>query len=119
MKALSAFALAFLMMAGTARLHAGTVYLDDSLGQLWAGDPTTGDYTYVGTSAVAAGFGGFTDIAYVGNTLYGLDPSGNLYTINASTGQITSTVGNAGITDGSLVGLTGDSAGNLWAGGAG
>jgi hypothetical protein len=119
MKALNAFAIASVLMVGTARLHAGSVYLDDSLGQLWAGDPATGTYTYVGTSDTAAGFGGFTDIAFAGSTLYGLDSSGNLYTIDASTGQIITNVGSTGIGDGSLVGLTGDAAGNLWAGGAG
>ena len=42
-------------------------------------------------------------------TLYGLDPSGELYTINTSTGQIASDVGNTGVRDSSLVGLAGSS----------
>lgn len=104
------------MSAATA--NAGTVYLDDNMGQLWAGDPTTGTYAYVGTSAIAAGFGGFTDIDFTSNgNLYGLDPSGNLYQIDPTTGQIIASLGSTGITDGSLVGLAGDSSGNLWAGG--
>jgi len=115
MKIFSTFALAVLLTTATA--HAGTVYLDDALGQLWAGDPTTADYTLVGTSATAAGFGGFTDIDFVGSTLYGLDPSGNLYTINSSNGQIISEIGSTGVTNGSLVGLAGSPTGVLWAGG--
>jgi hypothetical protein len=115
MKIFSAFAFAAMLTAATAQ--AGLVYLDDNLGQLYAGDPTTATYTYIGTSAAAAGFGGFTDIDFVGSTLYGLDPSGNLYTINSSTGQIISEVGSTGVTDGSLVGLAGSPTGVLWAGG--
>jgi hypothetical protein len=116
MKIFSAFALAALLMAGTA--HAGVVYLDDALGQLWAGDPTTADYTLVGTSATAAAFGGFTDIDFVGTTLYGLGPTGTLYTINTSNGKIASTIGSTGITNGSLVGLAGSPSNTLTAGGA-
>ena len=97
--------------------NAGTVYLDDNLGQLWAGDPTTATYSYLGTSATAALFGGFTDIDFVGSILYGLSPTGELYTISTSTGQITSDVGPTGVGDGSLVGLAGDTSGTLWAGG--
>jgi len=116
-KILSAYALAALLIAGTA--HAGVVYLDDSLGQLWAGDPATANYTYIGTSAIAAGFGGFTDIGFAGGVLYGLDRNGNLYTINTSTGGIATIVGPTGISNGSLVGLTGSPSGALVAGGAG
>ena len=115
MKILSAFALAVLLTTG--RAHAGFVYLDDNLGQLYKGDPTTATYTYVGTSATAAGFGGFTDIDFVGSTLYGLGPDGELYTINMFSGQIASDVGNTGVRDGSLVGLAGSPTGVLWAGG--
>jgi hypothetical protein len=115
MKIFSAFALAVMLTAVTAQ--AGEVYLDDNLGQLYAGDPTTADYTYIGTSAAAAGFGGFTDIDFVGSTLYGLDRSGNLYTINTSNGQIISEIGSTNVTDGSLVGLAGSPTGVLWAGG--
>jgi hypothetical protein len=92
-----------------APLHAasiGLVFLDNNLGQLFVGDPTTGDFALVGTSTVAANFGGFTDIGFAGNVLYGLDPSGNLYSISTATGQILATIGNTGITDGSLVGLS-------------
>jgi len=117
MKILSAFALTALMMAGTA--HAGVVFLDDSLGQLWVGDPTTATYNYVGMSATAAAFGGFTDIGFLGSTLYGLSPSGTLYTINTTDGKIASTIGPTGIGNGSLVGLTGSPSGALVAGGAG
>jgi hypothetical protein len=117
MKLFSAFALALLLTMAAA--HADIVYLDDSLGQLWAGDPTTADYTYIGTSATAAVFGGFTDIDFVGSTLYGLDKCGNLYTIDPSTGQIISRIGPAGVNDGSLVGLAGSPSGTLVAGGAG
>jgi hypothetical protein len=117
MKVLGAFALTLLLMGATDRLLAGTVYLDDALGQLWAGDPTTADYTYVGTSATAAGFGGFTDIDFAGGVLYGLDRSGNLYSINSNTGQIISEIGSSGITNGSLVGLAGTASGALTAGG--
>jgi hypothetical protein len=117
MKIFSAFALAALLMAGTAQ--AGVVYLDDALGQLWAGDPTTADYTYIGTSATAAAFGGFTDIDFVGTTLYGLGPTGTLYTINTSNGKIATTIGSTGVTNGSLVGLAGSPSNTLTAGGAG
>jgi hypothetical protein len=97
---------------------AGTVYLDDSNGNLWAGDPTTATFTLVGTSAAAAAFGGFTDISFDAGALYGLSPTGELYTIDATNGQILTDVGNTGIS-GSLVGLATDSSGNLWAGGNG
>jgi hypothetical protein len=117
MKIFSAFALAALLLAGTA--HAGVVYLDDALGQLWEGDPTTADYTYVGTSATALAFGGFTDIGFSGSTLYGISPNGTLYTINTTNGKIASTIGSTGITNGSLVGLADTAAGTLVAGGAG
>lgn len=97
----------------------GLVYLDTSSGQLFAGDPTSAIYTLVGTSAQAASFGGFTDIDFTSNgNLYGLDSSGNLYQINPGNGQIIADLGSTGITNGSLVGLAGDSAGNLWAGGS-
>jgi hypothetical protein len=115
MKILSGFTLAALLMAGTA--HAGVVYLDDALGQLWVGDPTTADYTYVGTSANAAAFGGFTDIGFSGSTLYGISPSGELYTINTTNGKIAATIGSTNITNGSLVGLADTAAGTLLAGG--
>jgi len=115
MKIFSAFALSALLMAGTA--HAGLVYLDDKLGQLWVGDPTTADYTYIGTSATALNFGGFTDIGFSGSTLYGISPTGVLYTISTTTGKIVTTIGSTGITNGSLVGLADTPAGTLIAGG--
>jgi hypothetical protein len=109
MKVLSVLALAVLLIGATAPLHAGAIglaYLDDSLGDLFVGDPTTGNFSLVGTSATAAGFGGFTDIGFAGSVLYGLRPNGTLYTISTSTGQILTTVGNTGVNDGSLVGLS-------------
>jgi len=110
MKIFSAFVLAVLLIGGTARLKAtgpvGLAYLDDNQGQLFVGDPTTGDFSLVGTSSTAAGFGGFTDIGFAGSVLYGLSPNGTLYTISTVTGQILTTVGNTGVTDGSLVGLS-------------
>jgi len=113
MKVFGALALTVLLMGATARLGAapigggGTAYLDDSQGDLFVGDPTTGDFSLVGTSATAAGFGGFTDIGFAGNVLYGLDHNGNVYTINQSTGQIISLIGNSEIaTPASVVGLS-------------
>lgn len=124
MKTLSAIAVAVLLTGMTARLNAGPApvavglaYLDDNLGDLFVGNPVTGDFSLVGTSATAAGFGGFTDIGFSGNVLYGLDPSGNLYTINQSTGQIITEIGNTGVTDGSLVGLSDNTNPNVLVGG--
>ena len=89
MKALGALALAVLVTGGTPGSNAGTVYLDDALGQLWAGDPTTANCTpFCLNQRRRGGLRRFTDIDFV--TLYGLDPSGNLYTVNQSTGQIIS-----------------------------
>jgi hypothetical protein len=111
--------LSVMLLAAVSANAAGLVYLDTSSGQLFAGDPTTGTYTLVGTDSTAAGFGGFTDIDFTSNgNLYGLDPSGNLYQIDPSTGHIIGKVGGTGVNPtGSLVGLAGDSAGNLWGGG--
>jgi hypothetical protein len=110
MKILSAFALTVVLIGGTVRLQAsgssGTAYLDDSLGDLFVGNPVNGVFTLVGTSSTAAGFGGFTDIGFAGTVLYGLSPNGTVYTISTLTGQITSTLGSSGITNGSLVGLS-------------
>ena len=99
----------------TVSAHAGTVYLDDSLGNLWAGDPTTALYTLVGNSGIT---GGFTDIGFAAGVLYGLDSGGNLYSVNTSTAAPT-LIGNTGITDGSLVGLSDSTSGLLIAGGNG
>jgi len=126
MKFLSAFALAALLVGGGARLNAepvtpaGFAYLDDNLGDLFVGNPTTGDFTLVGTSATAAGFNGFTDIGFAAGVLYGLSPTGELYTISTSTGQILTDVGPTGIaTPGAVVGLSDSTANVLTAGGNG
>ena len=111
------------ILIATSSANAGLVYLDDTNGDLFAGNPVTGVYTYIGTSTRAAIFGGFTDIAFTSNgNLYGLDPSGLLYEINAANGHIineggtNNSIGTTGISNGSLVGLAAD--GNtLWAGG--
>ena len=124
MKTLSALALTVLLAGATAPLHAGSIgsglaYLDDSLGDLFVGDPTTGDFSLVGTSATALGFGGFTDIGFAAGVLYGLSPTGNLYTINTSTAAI-SLVGATNIANpGSVVGLSDSTANVLTAGGNG
>src|SRR5580698_10245178 len=106
MKVLSAFTLVVLLIGGTRLQAGGVAYLDDSLGDLFVGDPTTGDFSLVGTSATAAGFGGLTDIGFAAGVLYGLSPTGNLYTVNTSTAAIT-LVGATGIANpGSVVGLS-------------
>jgi hypothetical protein len=123
MKILSAFALAVLLFGGTARMQAGPVgiaYLDDNQGDLFAGDPTTGAFSLVGTSATAASFNGFTDIGFAAGVLYGLSPTGELYTISTTTGQILTDVGNTGIASpGAVVGLSDSTANVLTAGGNG
>jgi hypothetical protein len=111
------------ILIATSSANAGLVYLDDTNGDLFAGNPVTGVYTYIGTSTRAAIFDGFTDIAFTTNgNLYGLDPSGLLYEINPANGHIineggtNNSIGTTGISNGSLVGLAAD--GNtLWAGG--
>ena len=103
---------------------ASDICLDDTNGDLFAGNPVTGIFTYIGTSTRADIFDGFTDIDFTSNgNLYGLDHSGNLYIVNPNNGHITNggstnnSIGSTGVTNGSLVGLAGDNSGNLWAGG--
>jgi hypothetical protein len=116
MKVLSALTVALLAIGGTAQLYAGTVYLDDSAGNLYDGDPTTGVFNLIGNSGIA---GGFSDIDFTSDgTLYGLDSAGNLYTINTATAAPT-LVGATGVGNNELVGMAGDPFGNLYAGGAG
>ncbi len=110
------FAAALVISAVAA--SADSVYVDDSQGNLYVGDPTTGAFSLVGNSAAASAFGGLTDIDFASNgTLYGLDPSGNLYTVSTVDGSI-APVGATGISD-YLAGMAGDNAGNLYAGGTG
>jgi hypothetical protein len=94
---------------------AGLVYVDDTAGNLYKGDPAAGlAFTLVGNSGVA---GGLSDIDSTSNgTLYGLDDNGLLYTVNTANAALT-LVGNTGIGNDELVGLAGDGSGNLYAGG--
>jgi hypothetical protein len=121
---LSGFALALVLT--TATVHAGTVFLDDSSGNLFAGDPTTGNYTTVGNSSASVelalgtqSFNGFTDIGFAAGVLYGLDQSGNLFSINTSTAGAT-LLGNTGLANpAGIVGLSDSTSGVLIAGGQG
>ena len=64
------FLLGFIAL--TVSAFAGTIYLDTSLGNLYAGDPTTGSFSLVGNSnasVLASGsgvgaFSGFADIDF-------------------------------------------------------
>ena len=96
---------------------AGLVYVDDTAGNLYKGDPAAGPaFTLVGNSGIA---GGLSDIDFTSNgTLYGLDENGNLYTVNTANAALT-LVGNTGIGGNDLVGMAGDGSGHLYAGGNG
>lgn len=109
------FGFAALLLGGISA-NAGTVYLDDTAGDLFAGDPTTGTFTYIGTTAAVSSTGGFQDIDFVSGSLYGIDASGNLYLINTANAAAT-LIGPSGVSDSHYVGLAGDSSGTLWAGG--
>lgn len=114
------------LMLSTVCANAGTVYLDDSNGVLYAGDPTTGVYNTVGNSTASvnaangnSSFSGFTDIGFAAGILYGLDSSGNLFSINTSTAAATK-IGPTGIANPSgVVGLSDSISGVLIAGGQG
>jgi hypothetical protein len=95
----------------------GTMYIDTSDGNLYAGNPDTASpsYALVGNTGIS---GGLTDIGFSNGVLYGLDSAGNLYSINTSTAAPT-LIGSTGITDGSLVGLSDSASGVLLAGGHG
>jgi hypothetical protein len=105
-------------------LRASIIYLDDNLGQLWEGDPTTNIYTYVGNSTASVeaalgtmSFSGFTDIGFANHVLFGLDQAGNLFSINTGNGTA-SLVGATGMANpATVVGLTGLN-GVLYASGA-
>jgi len=124
MKVFSAFALTALLMVATA--HAGVIYLDDSAGNLFVGDPTTANYTTVGNSTASVdaalgntSFNGFTDIGFAAGVLYGLDQSGNLYSINTSN-AVATLLGNTGLANpAGIVGLSDSTSGTLIAGGQG
>jgi len=124
MKVLSAFTLSALLMVATAQ--AGVVYLDDSSGNLFVGDPTTANYTTVGNSSASveaalstSSFSGFTDIGFAAGVLYGLDQSGNLFSINTSN-AVATLLGNTGLANpAGIVGLSDSTSGTLIAGGQG
>jgi len=101
---------------------AGEVYIADSDGNLYAGDPATGNFSFIGNAGTTIAGGGFADIGFgAGGVLYGYDSnfSGNqdFYTINTSTGAAT-LVGNSGSAINSA-GLADSHAGVMYAGGNG
>jgi tetratricopeptide (TPR) repeat protein len=67
---------------------ADIVYLDDSVGNLYTGDPATGAFTFVGNSGAIMG-GGFADITFSGGVLYGVDSNApfvqDFYSIDTAT----------------------------------
>lgn len=92
-------ALAVCLGVGTA--SAGTYYaLDDDDNSIWAIDPITYNYTYVGSTGIADG--NFGDMAFDSNTntAYWVAGRGNnnLYTINLTTGAAT-LIGYHGVED--------------------
>ena len=92
--------------------HAGTVYLADSTGNLWSGDPVTGIFALVGNSSRTTAM---ADIDFKSDgTLWGVGNDNNLYSINQITGAGT-LIGGTGV--GFLAGLAGDDAGHLYGGG--
>ena len=113
-----------LVLSSVAARASGIMYLDDAFGDIYAGDPdaATPVYSSIGNiySSAPAQLvgGGLTDIGFAGGTLYGLDSGGNLYSVNTSSAALTF-IGNTGIVDGSLVGLSDSSSSLLLAGGNG
>jgi len=116
--------LSALVLTTVAAKADGIMYLDDAYGDIYAGDPdaATPVYSSIGniyssapTQLVA---GGLTDIGFAAGTLYGLDSGGNLYSVNTSNAALTF-IGNTGVTDGSLVGLSDSTSALLLAGGSG
>ncbi len=113
------------LMLSAFSAHAGTFYLNDSSGNLFANSsaaPFNTNYTLIGNTYTAGGAqiatGGFLDIGSAGGVLYGLDSLGTLYSIDIMTAAAT-TIGSTGITDGSLAGLSDSASGLLIAGGNG
>ena len=113
-----------LMLAAVAANASGIMFLDDAAGYIYAGNPDASSpvYTSIGNIYTLAPqqlvSGGLTDIGFAGGVLYGLDASGNLYSVNTSTAAL-AYIGGTGVTNGSLVGLSDSASGTLLAGGNG
>jgi hypothetical protein len=114
MKLTRLLSLAAFLASTCALLNAGTVYIDDSGGNLYAGDPVSGVFALVGNSGVGSPM---ADIDFTSNgSLWGVGYDSNLYSINQYTGAAT-LVGPDNI--GFVAGMGGDDNGNLYAGGSG
>jgi len=99
---------------------ADIVYLDDSVGNLYTGDPATGAFTFVGNSGAIMG-GGFADITFSGGVLYGVDSNApftqDFYSINTATAAKT-LLGNTGSAI-DINGMGTNASGVIYAGGDG
>jgi len=108
------FSLIGFLVAFSALASAGEVYINDSAGNLYAGNPATGVFSLIGNDANVNNEP-MGDIDFTSNgQLWGIGYDNNLYSINAGTGAAT-LVGATGI--GFVAGAAGDSFGNLYAGG--
>jgi hypothetical protein len=109
-----------LLLTSAIPAQADTIYLADSLGNLYEGNPTTLAFNLVGTTSAVSAEGGFSDISFTSDgNLYGIDSSGLLYAIDPTNASATPIGTGTGVGGGELAGLAGDSSGNLYAGGYG